>query len=457
MPPSERISRTPSRWALAALLVLVIPACNKATQETPPAPLVSAAAAPSASVGPPAQDDATRTTRALALQKPSGSSTVDKEIEILVRRIEKTPEPIEPWILLGRAWVRKARYEADPGYYLNAGAVADLVLGREPKNRAARNLRAAVLLESHAFVEAKDLADQILADDADDLLALGTKADAALELGDFDEAVASAQRLMDLKPSLPAYGRAGLLRWLQGDPAAAKKNYRAAMDASDPRDPEPLAWVLVEAAKVFWYEGDVDGADKGFDRALSAVAEYPPALVGKARVALAKGDAKRAAELAARAFAKSPLCETAWLLGDTRKAAGDEKGAEEAYKRVAAIGHATDKRTLAAFLAAKNKDADEALTLLREEMKVRKGIHTTDVLAWALYRKGDFAAARKESDAARAHGTREPVLLFHAGAIRIAQGEKKEGEKLVREALAMNPHFEPNAVAEAHKLLGEGG
>ncbi|MDI1448170.1 tetratricopeptide repeat protein [Polyangium sp. 6x1] len=453
MPPSERISRTPSRLCLAALLVLVIPACNKAEQVATPAESPSAAAAPSAS----AQDDATRTTRALALQKPNGSSAVDKEIEVLVQRIEKTPDPIDPWILLGRAWIRKARYASDPGYYLNAGAVADLVLSREPKNRPARNLRAAVLLDSHAFVEAKDLAAQILADDPDDLLALGTKADAALELGDFEEALASAQRLMDLKPSLPAYGRAGLLRWLQGDPAAAKKNYRAAMDASDPRDPEPFAWVLVEAAKVFWHEGDVDGADKGFDRALSAVAEYPPALVGKARVALAKGDAKRAAELAARAFAKSPLCETAWLLGDARAAAGDEKGAEEAYKRVREIGRASDKRTLAAFLASKDKDHDEALALVREEMKVRKGIHTTDVLAWALYRKGDFAAARKESDVARAHGTREPALLFHAGAIRIAQGEKKEGEKLVREALAMNAHFDAAAVAEAKKLLGEGG
>nr|WP_240806890.1 hypothetical protein [Polyangium spumosum] len=435
---------------LAALLVLVIPACKKAESEARPAPTSSAAAAP------PAEDEGARTTRALALQKPNGSSVIDKEIELLERRIEKTPEPIDPWILLGRAWIRKARFEADPGYYLNAGAAADLVLGRAPKNRPARNLRAAVLLESHAFVEAKDLAAQILAEDPDDLLALGTKSDAALELGHFDEALASAQRFMDLKPSLPSYARAAHLRWLQGDATGAKKNYRAAMDASDPRDPEPFAWVLVEAAKVFWHEGDVDGADKGFDRALSAVSDYPPALVGKARVALAKGETKRAVELAARAFARSPLCETAWLLGDARKAAGDEKGAAEAYERVAQIGRASERRALAAFHATRDEKHDEALALIREEMAVRKGIHTTDVLAWALYRKGDLAAARKESDAARAHGTREPTLLFHAGAIRIAQGEKNEGEELVREALAMNPHFDPTAAAEAKKLLGQG-
>ncbi len=451
--PYERISRTPSRVALAALLLLATEACKKGEGERAPAPIPSA----SASAPPETPNEGTRTARALALQKPTGSSPIDKEIEVLVRRIEKTPEPMEPWILLGRAWIRKARLSSDPGYYLNAGASADLVLQREPKNRPARNLRAAVLLESHAFTEAKDLAEQVLLDDPEDLFALGTKSDAALDLGHFDEALTSAQRLMDLKPSLPAYARAGHLRWLQGDANGAKKNYRAAMDAYDPRDPEPFAWVLVQAAKIFWYEGDVDGADKGFDRALDAVRDYPPALVGKARVALAKGDGKRAADLAARAFAKSPLCEMAWVLSDARKAAGDEKGAAEAEKRLVEIGRASDRRTLAAFYATKDKEHDEALSLLRAELSIRKGIYTSDALAWALYRKGDFAAARKESDEALAHGTREPALLFHAGAIRIAQGEKKEGDKLVREALRLNPHFDPTAAAEAKKLLGQEG
>ena len=44
-------------------------------------------------------------------------------------------------------------------------------------------------------------------------------------------------------------------------------------------------------------------------------------------------------------------------------------------------------------------------------------------------------------------------LLYHAGAIRIAQGEKAAGEKLVREALKMNPKFDPTGAAEAEKLL----
>lgn len=392
---------------------------------------------------------------ALALQKPPGAGAIDREIDLLERRIEKTPDALDPWILLGRAWLRKAREAADPGFFLNASACADVALSREPKSRPARNLRAMVHLENHAFADAKDLAEQILAEDPDDLSALGTKSDAALELGLFDEALASAQKMVDLKPNLPSYARAAHLRWLQGDAAAAKSIYRSAMDAHDPREPEPYAWVLTQAAMIFWHEGDIDGAEKGFDRALQVFPDAPYAMLGKARVALAKKDAKRAAELAKRAYDKSPLCEAAWLLGDARKAQGDEAGAKEAYALVVKHGRVADKRTLSAFFATRNEQLDEALSLARAEAAMRKDIFSRDVFAFALYRKGELAAARAESDAALAHGTREPALLYHAGAIRIAQGDKPAGEKLVREALRMNPSFDVTAAAEAKKLVGE--
>jgi tetratricopeptide (TPR) repeat protein len=434
--------------ALAALLWASPLACNKA--EPPAPPKQTAAPAPAAESAPKGSS-----ARTLALQKPAGSPLVDREIEALQKAADNAVDKADAWIMLGRAWIKKARESADPGYYLNASACADTVLGFEPKNRPARDLRGLVLVEQHAFADALDLAEQILSEDPDDLMALGTKSDALLELGRFDEAVKSAQRMVDLKPNLPSYARAAHLRWLQGDRDAAKSVYRQAMDARDPRDPEPYAWVLVHAAMVFWHEGDMEGADRGFDRALSAISDYPAALVGRARVALAQNDPKRAIELAERAYKKSPLPETAWVLGDARKAAGDEKGAEEAYALIVKAGRASDPRTLALFFAVKGKDAEEAVTLARKELGVRKDIYTRDTLAWALYRKGRIADARVESDAAIALGTKDASLLYHAGAIRIAAGDREGGEKLVREALKTNPHFDPTGAAEARKLLGE--
>lgn len=441
-----------ARGLIALSVLIAMCGCRKTEQD------ISAGPAPSAL--PSATNAASETSpqkvaRVLALQKPSGSSALDKEIELLQKAAEKNPDTMDAWILLGRAWARKARRTKDPGYWLNVDACAHIVLEREPKHRLARELSAMVLLEQHAFADAKDVADQLLLDDKDDLAALGLKSDAALELGRFDEALGAAQRMVDLKPNLPSYARAAHLRWLQGDSRAAKSIYRAAFDARDPRDPEPYAWVLTEAAMIFWHEGDIEGADKGFDKALEAFPDEPSALVGKARVALARDDATRAAALAERALARSSMSEAAWVLGDARARAGDEKGAEEAYRQLIDRGRKDDRRTLASFLATKNRDVDEALALAKEEAKVRKDIRTRDVLAWALYRKGDFAGARRESDAALALGTREPLLMYHAGAIRLAQGEKKDGEKFVREALKQNPHFDPTSSVEAKKLLGE--
>jgi hypothetical protein len=44
-------------------------------------------------------------------------------------------------------------------------------------------------------------------------------------------------------------------------------------------------------------------------------------------------------------------------------------------------------------------------------------------------------------------------LLYHAGAIRIALGDLARGERLVRDALDLNPRFDMTGAAEAEQLL----
>lgn len=433
------------------LLAALASGCSrKPAADAAPTASTSAASAPASA----SQGDRLSTARALAKAKPDRDSPADRDIERYQKMIERTPEKTDAFILLGRAWVRKARETADPGFYLNANACADLVIDMEPNNRLALDLRAAVLLNDHKFAEARDLSEQVLAKDPDDLLALAALSDALLEMGRFEESVAAAQKLNDLKPSLPAYTRASYLRFLRGDTEGAKTIARQAMGARDPKDPEPGAWVTVQAATLFWHEGNYREADKGFDMALDAVRDYPPALVGKGRVALAKGDAKAAEALLARAYKQSPLAEIAWLLGDAREAAGDGPGAEQAYALVVKHGRQSDGRTLALFYATKDRERNEAVRLAEAERKVRGDLYTEDTCAWALYRVGKLAEARAASDKALALGTKDARLLYHAGAIRIAAGDKAGGEKLVREALALNPGFDRTGAAEAAKLLG---
>jgi len=441
---------------LAALAISVSSGCSepKGSAKADPAP---AAAAPVRAAD---SDASLPANQRLALARTNGTTLADKSVAEAQKSVRDNRAKDDGWIVLGRAWVRKARESADPGFYLNADACAEVVLERSPDQRLALDLRGLVLLNGHKFDDARALGVQITSRHPEDPMAWGTLSDAYLEMGRYDEATDAAQKMVDLKPNLPSYSRASYLQWLRGDVVSAREAVRRALDSgrAGKTDPEPGAWVLVQAATMFWHEGDYEGADAGFDKALERISDYAPANVGKGRVAMAKGDARRAAELFERAWKVSPLVETAWLLGDAREAAGDAKGAAEAYADVQREGRRTDPRTLSLFLSTKAKsaaDVEEALKLAREEYEVRKDIVTEEALAWALYRTGHIAEAKASITKARRLGTPDARLMFHEGAIRIASGETAKGKKLVADALKKNPAFDVAGAREAKAMLDE--
>jgi tetratricopeptide (TPR) repeat protein len=375
-------------------------------------------------------------------------------VRALVERARARPWSDDAFIVLGRAWVRRAREASDPGYYLHAEACAELVLERSPANLAAKNLRGFVELNQHEFLRAKGTAEAIVASDPRDATAWGTLSDAALELGDFDRAVSAVERMLEQKPGLPAYSRAAHLRWLRGDEAGAVKAVRLAIDAGlDPSDPEPLAWVLVQAAELFFQRGDYAGADAGFEQALEVVADYPPALVGRGRVLLARADPRGASRLLRRAYEESPLVETGSLLSQALALAGDRAGADAAYAAAEREGLRGDRRSLSVMDSTLGRHPERALELARKERETRGDIYTDDALAWALYRTGQFEAALESIERARRLGTRDARLLFHHGAILVGMGRAAAGRTLIEQALAQNPKFEPEAALEAKRLL----
>jgi hypothetical protein len=52
-------------------------------------------------------------------------------------------------------------------------------------------------------------------------------------------------------------------------------------------------------------------------------------------------------------------------------------------------------------------------------------------------------------------GTKDALLYFHAGMIYRASGNDAEGEKLLREALALNPNFHVLFADTARDALAE--
>jgi tetratricopeptide (TPR) repeat protein len=193
---------------------------------------------------------------------------------------------------------------------------------------------------------------------------------------------------------------------------------------------------------LFWHEGDYDGAEAGFDMALGKLKDFPPALVGKARIAMGRGELIRAGQLLETAYAQSPLIETAWLLYDDYNLQGEKQKAAALADKLEKQGRRADPRTFALFLASRRPEAArEAVEIAEEELKSRGDVYTQDTYAWALYRAGRLDEARRASDKAIALGTRDARLLFHAGKIRLAQNDAT-GRALVQKAFKLNPKFD---------------
>lgn len=354
----------------------------------------------------------------------------------------------------GRRFVRRARQEADPGYFLNVRACAAKAEADVPGLPSARELVALDLMENHRFGEAREVATAILSADAERPEALGVLADAELELGHYDAAAAAVQKQLDVQPSAPAYARAAWLRWLRGDFAGATRLYKDALGGLDPSRPEAAAWLLADAATVYAAAGDQAGATALADAALARWPASVPAVLIRARIDLAERNPSQAMSRLTPLLQGRRSLEAAALAVDAAEALGDEAAAKHWFDELVAIGRRGDALGLGSWLAQRGDQSPLALALIEQERRSRGGVFVDDAYALALLRNGRVAEARVASDAALALGSRDPRVRLHAGMIRIAQGEREGGRALIAAVLDSHPLLDAALTSEAIALLG---
>ena len=382
----------------------------------------------------------------------------DNRLQTLQERLKKNPNDERAYVLLGAAYLQKARETGDPTYYGKTEEALNRALKLQPDDFAAMIQMGALSLARHQFHEALAWGEKARAISPGTALSYGVIGDAQVELGKYDEALQTFQTMVDLRPDLSSYSRASYIRELHGDVDGAVDAMQRAVQAGGP-NAENTNWTRVQLGYLYFNSGKLPAAETQFNQALASYPGYVYAIAGLGRVRAAQGNTEEAIQLMNQAIKIMPMPDFVITLGDLYQVTGQTKAADGQYQLVATIEKLYEANgvdldlEIALFNADHDKNLDETLALARKAYANRPSIYGADVLSWTLYKTGNYAEAKKYSEEALRLGTKDSLKLFHAGMIALKLGDKTQAREYLEQALAINPHFSILYAEEAQRTL----
>jgi tetratricopeptide (TPR) repeat protein len=368
----------------------------------------------------------------------------------LVRRLaaelRDRPGDARTYTLLGLAYQQRARETGNPVYYAKSAGVLARATKLAPGDPTTVSALGSLALARHRFGEALLLGRQAVSAAPYTARNYGVLGDSLVELGRYEEAFRTFDRMATLHPDLSSYSRIAYARELLGHTDAAGRALELALDAAGGQ-PEPTAWVHTQLGKLAWSHGKLNDAELHYRAALAVFPGYVYALEPLALVEQAQGHHARGLKLARRAAETLPLPQAVATLGDlyaqagaTRAAAGQYALVDIIRRLLVANGVRTDLET-ALFDVDHGVSLGRALALARQARRARPSIDGDDVLAWALARNGRCMEALPYSRRALRLGTLDALKFFHRGMIERCLGHDKGARGWFDRALRLNPHF----------------
>ncbi|TDD70373.1 hypothetical protein E1293_34795 [Actinomadura darangshiensis] len=346
----------------------------------------------------------------------------------LQQRLRDQPHDADGWASLGGAYVEQARLTSDPTHYPKADDVLHHSLREAPGNDGALAGLGALAAARHDFHGALRYADRAIEANPYGQRAAAVRVDALVELGRYDDALATARRADSVRPGIPIFTRLAYVRELRGEVREARRVLGLARASAT--GPDDLAYIAVQLGELAWNDGDLASAGREYAEALRLSPGSMPALDGRARVRAAQGDVKGALTDRAEIVRRLPLPQYLTEYGELLESAGRRDEANRQYAvalawaRIAkANGVDADLET--ALFESDHGDPKAALRAARAEYQrrcpgadVRQcSVHAADALAWALHVNGKDAQALRYARQATATGYRRPQFLRHLDVI----------------------------------------
>jgi tetratricopeptide (TPR) repeat protein len=380
----------------------------------------------------------------------------------LQERLRAVPADWRSYADLGLAYVQRARVTADPSYYPKAEGV----LGRSLELNGTGNFGALTGMASlaaarHDFAGALGWGQKAVAANPYSAEGHAVVGDAQLELGLYDQAFRTFQRMIDLKPELSTYARVSYGWELQGSFENAVRAMDLALHAA--ATPTDAAWASSQLGDLHWNRGRLAKAEGWYRRAIATDPSFVPPRAGLARIDEARGDADQAIRDLTWVVERYPSPEYVIALADLYTVTGRPVEAARqhalvrAEERLLRAGGVNVDLEIALFDADHGVDLANGLAAARQEWARRKSVHVADALAWELYANGRYGEALGYANEALRLGTQSPLFLFHRGMIERALGKTRAARRDLAAALEINPHFSILWSKRAEQVLAQLG
>jgi tetratricopeptide (TPR) repeat protein len=371
-------------------------------------------------------------------------SPVDRRIAAARKQIEANPKSASAFNELAFALIRKGRDFRDEALYTEAAGALDKSLQLSAGNYDARKLRVAVLLGLNEPAEALKLETELNHKVPDDIAGWALLVDANADLGNYDAAEHAAQWVLDLRPgSSLGFEKAAELRDVFGDAEGAVEFFDEANRRTSQNDLDQKAWLLTQKARIILAAGNTKGAADLLVEALRFFPDSQLAAGGLAQVRMAQKNYAEALTLLEKRYRRVPSAEN---LYDWAEALADSGHTEESaalfskFERQARAENSKHKNAvlqLIRYYSDRKPDPAQALALASSEASVRHDSPTLAAYAWALYRNGRYADAKLQMDRALAVGVRDPVYFCHAEFISTMTKDGASAERYSKELSGM--------------------
>jgi tetratricopeptide (TPR) repeat protein len=381
-------------------------------------------------------------------------------IQGLLHELRQHPENAKAKLALAQAYMQEARITGEhPYYYPAALDLLEDVLDEDPENFEALCSKSSVLLSQHHFSDALEPAQEALKINSYNSFVYGLLCDAHVELGNYKEAVEMGDKMVSLRPDLKSYSRISYLREIHGDYAGAIEAMKLAVSSGFP-GLEQTAWARVTLGHLYENCGDLMNAELEYKLAIKERSNYAFALAGLGRIEKARKNYSEAIRLTEQAAGIIPEFSFNGELAELYKLAGQPDKAKEMGETVVSMleedaesGHYTDREI--AYACLELGENEKAIRHAMKELKRRPdNIDANEVVAWTLYRNGEFSGAREFIQKAMKTNSSDPVLLCRAGLIKAGSGEREAGIRLIRKAVEKNPYLSPELMNEAAAYIG---